>query len=349
MANAISRERSSFIPRSLSKLVTLLLLGAGALWSQDQAFTHAFALYRSGQVSRARDVLQRAVQNAPAALDLSLLGSIEYQQNQLREAGAHLERALALDPGLPATRLTLAQVRNLQGNSEGALAILLDAKKRRPDDPAVLYALGVICLQMDLIADANANLARAAALEPHNSSARYALASARIADRDVPAAIHIYQELLKSEPGSARLNYALGAAYFLSNQSSVAKLYLEKSIQLLPEQVESYYYLGLIAHEQGDDNKSIELLDTVLARRPDHARALVALGMEYRFAGRLDDAKVELEKAVAADPKSQKAHYQLGLLLTAIHRPEEAKAELATAGRLRASTDDKVSWQLVSP
>jgi hypothetical protein len=48
------------------------------------------------------------------------------------------------------------------------------------------------------------------------------------------------------------------------------------------------------------------------------------------------------------DPDSQKAHYQLGLLLNALHQPDEAKAQLEIANRLRASSDDRVSWVLAS-
>ena len=68
--------------------------------------------------------------------------------------------------------------------------------------------------------------------------------------------------------------------------------------------------------------------------------------MEYRSAGQLPEARDELQKAIRSDPRSQKAHYQLGLVLTSLKEPVEAKAELEAASRLRVSADDKVSWEL---
>ena len=117
----------------------------------------------------------------------------------------------------------------------------------------------------------------------------------------------------------------------------------------MPDQFAAVYYLALIADRRGEKEQSLELLQTVVARQPNHTRAHLELGLEYRSLGKLADAKKELETAVRLDPGSQKAHYQLGLVLTALKEEAAAKEELQTANRLRASSDDKVSWQLATP
>jgi tetratricopeptide (TPR) repeat protein len=120
-------------------------------------------------------------------------------------------------------------------------------------------------------------------------------------------------------------------------------------MELEPRQVESLYYLGVIAGQQGSNEKSIDLLKTVIARSPRHPRAHIALGMEYRTADQLPEAKRELETAVQITPDSQKAHYQLGLVLMKLHEPREGRAELAMVQRLKDPSDEKVDWQLASP
>ncbi len=389
--------------------------------AQDQAFKTAFGLYRKGSVEEARQLLLGTVERHPSALDLSLLGSIEFERTSFGDAERYLKQALALEPGLIGTRFTLgrvldaegktgearaafeqvvaadpkrlnpnypeallalarldvadrqldlaakhlteaqksapqdvrpllalARVRNLQGNSEGALALALRAKSIAPQDASVLYTVGVLCLQMDLNKDATGNLERAAELNP-NESTLYALASAHIANRDFPEAIKIYQQLHQAAPNNAQFSYALGASYFLEGDSDSAQAAFEESMAAQPGQVESVYYLGLLADRRGDKEKSVELFKTVIERQPDHARAHIALGLEYRSLGRLTDAKAELETATRLDPSSQKAHYQLGLVLAALKEEAGAKGELATANRLRASSDDKVSWELATP
>jgi Tfp pilus assembly protein PilF len=104
----------------------------------------------------------------------------------------------------------------------------------------------------------------------------------------------------------------------------------------------------MIADQDGDQKNGMELLKAVVRRQPDHARAHIALGLEYRSLGLLTEARGELEAAVHLNPDSQKAHYQLALVLTALKESASAKAEFDIASRLRASSDGKVSWILAS-
>jgi tetratricopeptide (TPR) repeat protein len=277
---------------------------------------------------------------------LLALGRLETAERHWTEAESHLTRAVALQSaGDVRPLLALARVRNLKGNTEGALALSLQATRTAPNDAGARYAVGVLCLQMDLLKDATENLEKAVALE-RTPANQYALASARIAQRNFPAAIEIYRTLLQSNPADAQLNYALGTAYFLANEDTQAQGAFEASLAAKPDQVESPYYLALLADRRGNREQSIELLRGVIQRQPDHARAHMALGLAYRADGDLNGAATELETATRLQPDNQKAHYQLGLALAALKKQAEAKQELALASRLRQSSDDKVSWEL---
>ena len=48
-------------------------------------------------------------------------------------------------------------------------------------------------------------------------------------------------------------------------------------------------------------------------------------------------------------PDSQKAHYQLGLVLVKLKEQARGKAELEMAERLKGPSDEKVAWQLALP
>jgi hypothetical protein len=52
---------------------------------------------------------------------------------------------------------------------------------------------------------------------------------------------------------------------------------------------------------------------------------------------------------VRLTPDSQKAHYQLGLVLVKLKEQERGKAELEMAERLKAPSDEKVAWRLALP
>ena len=275
--------------------IAAILLAAANLFAQDRAFTSAFAQFQAGNLEAAQKILQTAPH--PTALDLNLLGTIEFQQNNLSAAERHLRSAVALQPGMPGARSTLAtllnsrarsetdnnqipqaeahlnesqklapkdarpllglaRIRNMQGNHEAALALTLKAKKISPDDPHVLYALGAVCLEMDLIKDATTNLQLSADLEPNNPITLYALASAQLAMRNYQPAIDIYKSLLAADPANPQVTYALGVTYYLQGDYTSAKTLLSQSAAAQSEQVESYYYLALIADQEGDSRRN---------------------------------------------------------------------------------------------
>lgn len=290
-----------------------------------------------------REILARDPNNVEALFEL---GAMRLDEGQFSDAKRYLEKARSRAPKDVRILLKLARLRNVQLDPEGSLALLIEARKLQPNDFSVLYAFGAVCLEMDLFKDATAALEEAVKLSPADPKARYALASARVANKNIPAAIEIYEGLLKEEAENAQLNYALGTAYYLAGDNIHARLYLNKSIGLMPRQVESYYYLAEIGLQEGEAEKSIELLKMVVERSPGHVRAHISLGMAYRSLGRLTDAERELETAAKFDPRSQKAHYQLGLVLAKLKETDRATKELEAADKLRVSAADKVSWEL---
>ena len=119
-----------------------------------------------GQVYFWRGNNEHAAQTYRKALELDstnvkaylALATVEQARGRLAEAERVLEELRAFDPNNSASLLKLARIANLQGASEKALALLLEARKISPGDFRVLYAFGVMCLQMDLIEDGTRGL-----------------------------------------------------------------------------------------------------------------------------------------------------------------------------------------------
>jgi tetratricopeptide (TPR) repeat protein len=69
----------------------------------------------------------------------------------------------------------------------------------------------------------------------------------------------------------------------------------------------------------------------VLSRNPDFADAHANLGEHYLTTGRFDEARPELERALALDPDHGPARFNLALLHTRTGAPEQAERELRAA------------------
>ena len=72
--------------------------------------------------------------------------------------------------------------------------------------------------------------------------------------------------------------------------------------------------------------EAMELARGVLAFDPDNVAAHNLFGLSLQQAGRLEESRRELERAVQLDPGLAEAHYNLGLTLDGLGRLEEAAA-----------------------
>ncbi len=265
------------------------------------------------------------------------LGNAFLNLGLLDAAEKNSQVALSLSPDCVACYQTLAQVADRQGNSEKALAYLVPAKKLAPEDPAVLFEFGKVCLERNLVDDALPALTNAAEREPDNDSYVYVLGSANVAKGLLPDALVLFQRLLKKHPDDAVLTYASGAVYYLQGNYGDAEAYLKRSLLIQPNQVAASYYLGLTYDAIGDDGRAIPVFRELLKNNPKHAPSYVKLGGILVRTHQYEDARQNLERAVSLDPDSVGAHYQLGLLLRRLGKLAEADSEFAESKKLEAA------------
>lgn len=107
----------------------------------DTAAALVTASLRAGQIDRADSALQalQAAHGDPKQIDL-LTGAVRLSQYDLKGARAALESARTRDPAAADVVADLARVMALQGNSDGAIALLQGALAKRPADPALIGA-----------------------------------------------------------------------------------------------------------------------------------------------------------------------------------------------------------------
>ena len=315
--------------------------------SANSSTEFASLLANSGLNPQALDVLEKAKSGGEVSYDMALaLGNLYFSKGDLNGAFESYEAALTLNPACIDCLLHLATTAARQKDPEKALAYLIKAKRKRPDNAEVLFEFGRACLELDLPDDAMPALQRAARLQPNNDSYAYVLASAKLSKKQYEVAGKLFQALLTKHPEDSILNYAMGSLLFLEVKLDEARKYLRRSVELQPDQSAAYYYLGLVAEGKGEGDQAIATLKDVLRRDPDYGPAYEALGRILVKQRKYEEAQQALEKAVVLNPDSVKAHYQLGILRGRQGRQDDANKEFEIVRQLNAEEEKRLGMRL---
>jgi predicted TPR repeat methyltransferase len=101
-----------------------------------------------------------------------------------------------------------------------------------------------------------------------------------------------------------------------------------------PGHPRAIHFAGVLAHQRGDVDDAITLVERSLVLAPDEADWHSNLGIIFQSAGRLDAAAAAYRRAIALDADHANAYNNLGVVLRALGRPLDAEAAYRTAIRL---------------
>ena len=211
-------------------------------------------------------------------------------QGQLAEAEAVLERAQALAPRNTEVLTTLAKVKARMGETPSAAELFREVAAILPLSP-----------------EAHLNLAIALA---DNANFPEAL-------QEVTKAVE-----LSPKSGLAHLNRARILSDLHRQSSAEAEFAIAS--RLSPSNPECFFYWALLEREMGNYAKESSLLRTVVRLQPRNDEAYVLLGASLSYQSKQSEAISCWREALAINPNSQKAVYNLSRALRATD-PEESK------------------------
>jgi len=188
------------------------------------------------------------------------------------------------------------------------------------------------------------------------------LAAAEAVDPDVVALVRRHAAGARLQPGDARLRANLALVYEANELWDEGARAWADALSLDPAQPVWRYHEAICLHQLGDAAASMAGLRRVVAEAPDFAAARHRLGESLLEAEDVEGARTEFEaairlvdyapdpyiglaevmlrkgdpsravelcrRALALDPDSKRAHYDLGLAYRTLGRQEEAEAEL---------------------
>ena len=130
---------------------------------------------------------------------LNLLGAMSLDKQEVEEATAAFSQALTLDPHNRQARIELAGILLRLGKGAEAVPHFEEVLQANPDDPEMLYKLGLAHMQQGKLREAGRQMRSALDLRSH-PLAHWKLAEISVGLRDAGQAILAYEAALKLKP-----------------------------------------------------------------------------------------------------------------------------------------------------
>jgi Flp pilus assembly protein TadD len=170
----------------------------------------------------------------------------------------------------------------------------------------------------------------------------YLLGTALVQAGDVPAAVEPLKEAERLEPNEPEVLVALGSALNDRKLYPEAKPPLLHALSLAPDSVEAMAALAEAEEGLGEIPEAENHAQRALDRSSGDATANQVMGMVRMKQERYAEARDALRKAVASDPCSTKAQYQLSLVYARLDDPVNAEKHLALYRRCAAEAESRV-------
>jgi len=303
----------------------------------DAAYRLGWLLLSQGGFDECISLVDKVKQSQTLSAPLlSVLGDAYLGKGDAGKAEENYLLALDVDATNADALLGLAQVSQIKGNRESAVAYF-DRASKLINSADLLNKMARVALNLNLKSDAVTALKRAVELRPTESSYYFALGVAFLKPRpDLAGAEESFRQFLKLKPEDVQGQVHLAYVLLKQKRLEESQEWLLKSIGKSEATPEAFYYLGLIAQGQNDDARAIELFQKAIQLAPSFSSAHVALGSTYLKLKDYPKAQQALEAGVRLNPDDSKGHYNLAMLFARTKNPEKSQAEMRILARLES-------------
>ncbi len=246
------------------------------------------------------------------------------------EAGRHLDaeeqwkRALAIDPK------SETALEGLSADFVGRKAYVEAAELLRgaPRTEKLTIRLSQALGLLNDLDDAAEVLTEAIEEHPESYPLADAMTVVLVKQRKYREAIKLLQTAVAAHPDNQDAQVELFRLLVLTNHIDLARPMGPKLLAARPKDPEVLYLNGVLQRSVGDYQGAKRLLEEAVAIEPDFFNSRYNLGMVLVFLHEWQEAKDQLEKAIALGALQAEAHFELAKALRGLGETERASAEM---------------------
>jgi tetratricopeptide (TPR) repeat protein len=286
----------------------------------------------SEAITQYRLVLAAAPHDPGLLMDLGLA---YYKKGDYRDAAQQF-RAVAAQH-IPNARLAtlLADCDVKLGQSETAARLLLPMEPANASNPSFEYVLGVAMIHSGHQLDGVARLEKVGAAT--KNAAAYMEAGSTLIDLNRFArAQKDLEAAVHLNPNLPDIYSSLGIAVDLNGHASAAEPLLRKALQLNPRNFNANLYLGSILYKKRDLPEAKVYLDRAMAIQPSSPTAIYELALWQSTSGDYKAAAANLQRLEKSNPSWMQPHVELAVVYYHLNRPADGMRERQIVAKLAA-------------
>lgn len=288
-------------------------------------YLYALTLLAQKQTAEAVPELQKSIHLAPAALKPHLVLASIYEGAGKQDAAAiEWQKALAIDPHNEQALDGLSGDLMDRQDYSGAAALLYPVPRTEKLSIRLAQALGLL----NEIDQAHTVLAQAMQLHPDSVPLARAMAVVLVRQRKFDDAIDLLQKTIATHPNAYDAAIELYQLLVLNNRIGPARKLEPRLMAARPHDREVLYLTGMLKSAEGDNEAAKKLLEESVAVDPDFFYSRYNLGIVLINLHEWQEAKENLEKAIALGLIDPQAHFELAKALNALGEHEQAQIEL---------------------
>ena len=323
------------LPRGLTLPLVLACTVTASAQEPPASLRQADADYREGvealnhnDLKAAQSKFEEVIRLAPAAEQgHSALGAVLVREGQWEVGTRELEKALALKPGDTAAQLNLAMTYAQSGAPSKAIPLFqkLDAAARSAQHPLSATVLAVYArslAQSGQTRRAAVEMKAAVAQESRNAELHDELGSLLAMEKDWAPAEQEFSEAIRLKDGFANAHLHLGVV-LAAEQKPGAVEECSRAYALAPDDPAIALGAGKAVADAGRDSAAAPILEHAVALQPKSTEAQYQLALVLQRVDRVQDAVDLLQKVVNAEPKNAAALTNLGMALAQMHKASD--------------------------
>ena len=295
--------------------------------------------FEPGHLTRSQELtpaqrLEESQEMLRSANELLKSGSLPDAEKQVR---ASLEK----EPDAWRAHFLLGLILFKQGRAKESLDEYTEGARLHTPSAADLKIVALNYVLLGDFTEADKWLTKSTAWNPADAEAWYHLGRTKYNESRFEEAVGAFRRCLQLEEKDVKAKSNLGLSLAGLGRVAEAQATYREAIawqaQSAAKTAEPYIDLGDLLLDRNQTDEAIALLLTADAISPEDVRVPEMLGRAYWRQNKLEDAELQLEKAVKLTPASAANHYLLGQVYRKRGMSEKAKVEFDRASELSAS------------